>query len=80
MPSNYGISYYRYGPSQSKLFRFISFLKFLLLFSPMSVSVGLCVPMPQEVIIEYDQTIAIGVGSASLKLVLPQVTLVHHHL
>jgi hypothetical protein len=80
MPSNYGISYYRYGPSQSKLFRFFHFFKFFLLFPSMSVSVGLRVPVPQEVIIENDQMIAIGVGSASIKLVLPQVSLVHHHL
>jgi hypothetical protein len=59
---------------------FFHFFKLFLLFPPMSVSVGLCVPVPQEVIIEYDQTITIGVGSASLKLVLPQVSLVHHHL
>jgi hypothetical protein len=35
--------------------------------------------MPQEAFVEYDQTIANGVGSVSLELVVPQVCSIYDH-
>jgi hypothetical protein len=72
---------------QSKLFRYTPFFQIsFLLFPLISVSVELClflcfqddledhyVPVPQEVIVGYDQTIANNVESISLELVLCQV-------
>jgi hypothetical protein len=63
-----------------------------LLLPPMSVSVDIffllcfqddleyhCVRMPRKAFVGYDQTIANGIGSTSLELVLPQVCPVYNH-
>jgi hypothetical protein len=92
MAQVYELPFFKHSYPKQAIWIYFILSNLFLFLPPMSVSVDLfsflcfqddleyhCVLVLQEAFVGYDQTIANGIGLASLEFVLPQVCPEYHH-